>query len=110
MSDCVTRADFLRNLVQTQGLTYVQAAAAYDSFIKTIEDGICAGSKIQLSRVGAIAPVKYPPRIQQMGFKRLAGNEVEKVPRTYFLGSRIKYKFILFKSFVANKTLTWKLD
>jgi nucleoid DNA-binding protein len=110
MTDCVTRADFLRNLVKTQGLTYVQAAAAYDSFIKTIEDGICAGSKIQLSRVGSITPVKYGPRVQQMGFRRISGNEVEKTPRTFYLGSRIKYKFILFKSFMANKTLAWQLD
>jgi nucleoid DNA-binding protein len=110
MSDCVTRADFVRNLVQTQGFTYVQASAAYDSFIKTIEDGICAGSKIHLSKVGTITPVKYGPRIQQMGFRRTSGTDVEKVPRTYYLGSRIKYKFILFKSFMANKTLAWKLD
>jgi len=110
MSDCVTRADFIRNLANTQGFTYIQATAAYDSFIKTIEDGICAGSKVQLSRVGSITPVKYGPRIQQMGFKRSVGNTVEKTSRTYYLGSRIKYKFILFKSFMATKSLAWKLD
>jgi nucleoid DNA-binding protein len=110
MSGTVTRADFVRNLAQTEGFSYVQASAAYDSFIRTIEDGICAGSKIQLSKVGSISPTKLDSRAVQMGFKKSAGNVVEKVQRTYFLGSRIKYKFILFKSFMASKTLNWKLD
>lgn len=110
MSGAVTRADFIKNLAKVPGMSYVQAGTAYDSFIKTIEDGICSGDKIQLSRVGAIVPVKLDPRPVSMGFRRGEGNTIEHVSRTYFLGTRIKYKFKLFKRFVESHTLDWKMD
>lgn len=100
----VKRADFIRNIVNTQDLTYAQASAAFDAVMKTLEDGICDGSKIQLGKIGAIVPVKLDPRPVQMNFKREHGQ------RTYFLGSRIKFKFRLFKAFLQSRTLNWKLD
>lgn len=104
----VKRADFIRNLVSSQGFTYAQASVAFDSFIKTIEDGICTGSKIQLAKIGAIVPTKLDPRPVRMHFKR-EGDKVLKQDRTYFLGTRIKFKFKIFKAFLKSKTLDWKL-
>lgn len=105
----VKRADFIRNIVNNQGLTYAQASSAFDAVMKTLEDGICAGAKIQLGKIGAIVPVKLEPRPVQMHFKREKGTVVPQ-ERTYFLGSRIKFKFRLFKAFLQSKTLTWKFD
>src|SRR5690606_25165717 len=104
-----TRAVFIRNLVRTSGLTYVQATQAYESFIKTIDDGICSGSRIQLGKVGSITPVTLAPRPVEMGFRRKKG-EVVKQSRTYWLGTRIKFKFVVFKSFMNSRTLNWKFD
>ena len=104
----VKRADFIRNIVKNEGLTYAQASAAFDAVIQTLEDGICAGSKIQLGKIGAIVPVRLDPRPVQMHFRR-QGNTVVHQERTYFLGSRIKFKFRLFKAFLQSRTLSWKL-
>jgi nucleoid DNA-binding protein len=106
----VKRVDFINNIVRDQNLTYVQASAAWDSFIKTIDDGICAGCKIQFGKVGTIVPVRYDPRIVQMGCRRVkSGEPAESASRTYFLGSRIKFKFRLFKGFLNSRTMDWKL-
>ena len=105
----VKRADFIRNIVKNQGMTYALASSAFDSVMQTVEDGICAGSKIQLGKIGAIVPVRLDPRPVQMHFKRQGGVVIHQ-ERTYFLGSRIKFKFRLFKAFLQSKTLSWKLD
>jgi nucleoid DNA-binding protein len=125
MSDklAVRRADFIRDIVNSQGLTYAQAGAAFDSFVKTLEDGICAGAKIQLGKVGAIVPVRLDARPVQMHFRRerasatganvLRSDEhgtVIRQERTYYIGRRIKFKFRLFKGFINRKTLNWRLD
>jgi nucleoid DNA-binding protein len=109
MSDqVIKRADFIRDLVNSKGFTYAQASSAFDSMMKTLEDGICAGSKIQLAKIGAISPVKLDPRAVTMHFSKVGG-EVKKQERTYHLGTRIKYRFKLFKGFVDRRTLNWKL-
>ena len=109
MKDTVSRENFIQDLVRNCSFTYVQATAAYESFIKTLENGICSGTKVNFSRIGNLVPVKYPPREVSMGFTR-RGSSISKSNKTYYLGSRIKFKFNLYKKFQNSKKLDWKLD
>lgn len=88
-------------------MTYVAAGKAFECMVSTLEDAICNGQKVQLGRIGNIAPIWRNPRTVVLGCKRLPGNKFEKVRQEYILGGRIQYKFHLHKRFAATRQLHW---
>ena len=64
-----------------------------------MEDAIVNGQKIQFGHLGALAPQLMPPRAINMGFKNKQA--------TYYLGQRIRYKFMLFRKFIERHQLRW---
>lgn len=103
----VTRAEFIRRLI-ADGLTYSQSATAYESVVRTLEDGICAGARVTFGRVGALNPVKLRSRPVSMGFDRRNGR-LKKVRRIFWMGARLKHKWVLFEKFKATHELNWKI-
>jgi nucleoid DNA-binding protein len=100
------RAEFIKKLVKA-GFKYVDATRAYESFMSTIADGIASGSKVCLGNVGALEPTTVPPRQIRMGFSKGKGGKIQKIAREYFLDSRLKFKFRLYKGFVEKHHLDW---
>lgn len=95
----VSRLTFIQNLVAT-GLTYEQANRAYSSIMSTIADGVVNGRKVYLGQVGVLNPVVMPPRQVKMCFPKTGTRE-------FFLDSRLKYNFRLFKRFSETHELKW---
>lgn len=86
---------FMRDI----GVSYVQACRIYDTMVAVIEDGVCAGAKIKIGKVGSIHPVRRPPREVSMNF-----NSTQHIIN---LGPRICYKFRLYRQFMATRALNW---
>ncbi len=105
-SDPVSRLNFIQNMVEA-GLTYDQATRAYNSVMSTFADGVVTGRKIYLGQVGVLNPSVLPPRQVKMGFAVKKGREVIRQQREYFLDSRIKYSFRMFKKFARTHELKW---
>lgn len=101
----VTRFEFIRRLMAA-GMTYTTASTAYDTFIRTLEDAVVNGTRVNFGKLGALKPVHQKSRSVHMGFKRV-GNSVEKVSRTFFLGRRIKYRFQVYDKFARTHELFW---
>lgn len=93
----LTRVDFIRRFVKG-GLTYAQAHMAYQAVVDFFEDGIASRSKIRISHVGVIKPIKRGPRSITMGFKRDATG-MQKIKRNYLLGTRVSYTFRVYRAF-----------
>lgn len=91
------KPDFVHRFVQA-GLTYAQAYVAYQALIGLVEDGVAERSKIRFGHVGVLKPVKRRPRTVTMGFRRDATG-VQKVKRTYVLGTRVSYAFRVYRAF-----------
>jgi nucleoid DNA-binding protein len=89
------------------GVSYVQACRIFDTMVSVVEDGVCAGAKIKLGKVGMIHPVRRPAREVSMNFKIGKGREVLKAQHVINLGPRICYKFRLFRQFMATRSLNW---
>lgn len=102
----IGRVDFVKGLMAA-GFKYVDACNAYQVFMSTISDGIVSGQQICFGNVGALVPSLVPPRQVRMGFVCKPGGEVEKMTREFFLDSRLKYKFRLYKKFMAKQQLRW---
>lgn len=91
------KPDFIRRFVQA-GLTYAQAYMAYQAMVGFFEDGVAARSRIRIGHVGVLKPVKRRPRTVTMGFRRDASG-VQKIKRTYVLGTRMSYAFRIYRAF-----------
>jgi hypothetical protein len=102
----VGRRDFIRNLMKT-GFHYDQSVRAYESMLSTIANGVVGGQSVYLGNVGAVVPVVCPPRHVNMGCMKKKGGEIVKLKREFFLDTRLKYKFRLFKKFLAEHQLDW---
>lgn len=89
------------------GLSYVQASRIHDSMVRVFEDAICSGSKIKIGKVGAIRPIRRPPREVSMNFKMGKGRKAQKAQHVISLGPRITYKFSLFRQFMSTHSLNW---
>lgn len=104
----VTRRVFVSRFMADCGVSYAQACRIYESMCRTFEDGVVAGSKIAIGRVGAINPVWQPPRTYQMHFERKSGHEVKRgVHRTYSMDGRFTFKFNLYRRFSRTRQLKW---
>ncbi|MGV0949211.1 MAG: hypothetical protein ACOYB3_00970 [Azonexus sp.] len=102
----ITRLNFVQNMVES-GLTYDQANRAYNSVMSTFADGFVNGRRVYLGQIGVLNPSIMPPRQVKMGFAVKKGREVVKQQRVYFLDSRVKYSFRLFKKFARTHELKW---
>ncbi len=109
-TSAINRADFIRRLVD-EGFTVSEATKAYNCMIRTFDDAIVAGARINLGRIGALKPQMQEPRTVHMGFVRKKDEknsvEVRKSKRVYELGRRLRYKFILFPEFLNKRQLNW---
>ena len=102
----ITRLVFIQNMVDT-GMSYGQATSAYNSVMSTIADGVVTGRRIYLGQVGVMNPTVLPPRQVKMGFACLPGRKIVRQQREFFLDSRIKYSFRMFKKFARTHELNW---
>lgn len=106
MNPPITRSDFLKGMVEA-GLTYDTAIRAYNSVMSTIADGVVNGRRVYLGQVGVMNPTVLPPRQIKMGFARQANGQIIKRQREFYLDSRLKYGFKLFKKFAETHELKW---
>ena len=90
----------------SRGLTYAQATKAYEAFSDAIADGVTNGDKIGIGNVGALTPAIQKPKTIKMCFERTADG-VESVQREYHIGTRLKYKFNIYKTFISTHQLNW---
>ncbi len=102
----VGRAEFVKRMMKA-GFKYVDAGQAYEAMMSTLSDAVAQGAYVCLGEVGALVPTVVPPKQVRMGFVMKKGGKAEKITREYFLDSRLKYKFRLFKGFVQNHQLSW---
>lgn len=87
------------------GLTYDQARCAYNCVVSLVEHGVVNGSKIGIGQVGAITPVRRPPREVTMGFERKNGGKIVKTRRLFHLDERTKWVFKLYRGFETRNNL-----
>ena len=106
MNTPVTRYTFIRQMVDS-GLTFENANLAYNSMLTTLSDGVVNGRKVYLGQVGVLKPTVMPPRSVKMGFAVTKGRKVVKEQREFYLDSRIKYTFRMFKKFARTHELKW---
>lgn len=102
--DPITRLVFIQKMVES-GLNYEQATKAYNSMLSTIADGVVNGQKVYLGQVGVMNPTILPPRQVKMGFTMTPGRQIIKQQREYYLDSRVKYSFRIFKKFATTHEL-----
>jgi hypothetical protein len=102
----IDRRSFIKNLMSA-GFPYGQSVTAYKSMLSTITDGIIGGQAIYLGEIGSLVPTVCLPRKVNLGCIKLKGGGVKKVKQEYFLDTRLKYKFRLFKKFVGSHQLDW---
>jgi hypothetical protein len=90
------------------GLSYSKACKIYESMCRTFEEGVVAGSKIGIGRVGAITPVWQPPRTFHMHFEVKPGQTIKRgIHRTYSMDGRYTFKFNLYRHFSQTRQLKW---
>jgi len=103
--EVVGRAIFVRRLMK-DGFKYVDACRAYESLMSTLAYAVTNGAYVSFGNVGSLTPVVIPPRPIKMGCVRVKGGWI-KQSREYFLDTRIKYKFKIFKAFLQKHQLNW---
>ena len=103
----VTRRSFVTRFMSDCGVSYAQACRIYDSMCRTFEEGIVAGSKIGIGRVGAVTPVWQPPRTYHMHFEVKPGQIKRGIHRTYSMDGRFTFKFNLYRRFSQTRQLKW---
>jgi nucleoid DNA-binding protein len=103
----VNRRAFIARFMREGGLTYVQARRVYDTMVAVIEDGVCAGAKIKIGKVGSIYPVRRHARAVSMNFRMGQGRKVTAARHVFNIGPRICYQFRLFHRFMETHSLTW---
>ena len=103
----VDRRDFIHRWMQECGVTYDVACQLYRAMVSTFEEGVSAGSKVTIGRLGALVPQWQPARQVTMGFRVSPEKGVVKQKRTYTLDPRIRYKFRLYKEWMRTRHLEW---
>lgn len=107
----VTRKDFVLRWMRECGVTYSQACRIYESMCRSFEEGIVAGSKIRVGRVGAVVPVWRAGRDIHMHFAVGKGKKVKRgIHRTFNMDGRYVFKFNVYDQFIANHQLKWFLE
>lgn len=103
----VTRRVFVTRFMSDCGVSFAQASKIYESMCRTFEEGVVAGGKIGIGRVGAITPVWQPPRTYHMHFERKPGKVTRGIYRTYSMDGRFTFKFSLYRRFSQTRQLKW---
>jgi hypothetical protein len=96
----IPRAEFIRRFVAA-GFEYADARRAYQVVVRTFEDAILTNSKLAIGRVGALVPVKRPPRVVKMGFERVKGGCKLRF-REFSYGETVRWKFKIFRTFAKR--------
>ena len=105
----INRADFVRRYMTDCGLTYVQACYIFDVMVSIMEDAVVTGTKVNFGRLGTLTPIRKAPRTYTMGFKRIKGATIP-CRRVYEVGSKVDYKFKVYKEFLKKHSLNWWND
>lgn len=98
----IKRSDFVRQLHQDAGLSYLRAEQVCTVMMRLLESAVSAKATINLGRIGALRPLELPPRRVVMGCKRgggVGGGSLVKVRREFWLGTRTRYVFRLNRAF-----------
>lgn len=103
----ITRAEFIRRFMNDCDVPYVKANQLFDCMTAVMADAVTSGHRIAFGRVGALIPVKLPPKTVNMSFVPEKGRKLKRVNRTYYVGSRIKYKFAIHQKFLETHNLKW---
>lgn len=103
----INRREFVARFMRECGVSYVQACRIFDTMVSVIEDGVCAGAKIGFGRVGAITPVRRPPRTVVQNCRVTKGRKVQRKQHVYELGPRIVYKLKIYRQFMQTHNLNW---
>jgi len=104
----VNRADFVKKFTSYCGMSVTEAGRAYEAMTAVFEDAIVSGSKINIGNVGSLTPQLREARVVNMGFSRQREGVIKK-RRQFLVGKRIRYRFTLFKKFIATHTLDWNI-
>lgn len=105
MNKPITRLEFIQSL-SNSGLTYEQSVRAYNSVMSTIADGVVNCRRIYFGQIGVLNPTVLPPRQVRMGFAKTPAGVI-KQQRDFYLDSRLKYSFRMFKKFASTHELKW---
>lgn len=96
----IPRAEFVRRFVAA-GFEYADAHKAYRVVVQTFEDAILTNSKLAIGRIGALVPLKRPPRVVKMGFERTK-NGCKRRQREFSYGETVRWKFRIFRTFAKQ--------
>ncbi len=102
----IDRAEFIRRFRYECGIDYVTARRVYLAMCSVIEGAVVDGHRIRIGRVGVINPTWSKPKKVVMGMDRSDG-KLKRCRREIHIGSRIKYRFKLYKQFMAKHELKW---
>jgi hypothetical protein len=105
-STTIGRNEFIRKWMTECGVTYDVACQLYRTMVSTFEDGVANGQKVTIGRLGALVPHWQGSRTAVMGFRRVPGGVVPH-KQEYFLDPRIRYKFKIYKEWLAKSRLNW---
>jgi len=103
----VNRQDFIRKWMQQCGVTYDMACQVYRTMVSTFEEGVADGSKVTIGRLGALVPQWQEARTVTMGFRRTPTRGVVRQKQTYILDPRIRYRFRVYREWMATRHLNW---
>lgn len=106
----ISRREFVARFMRQCGMNYSQACQAYKCMCAIFADGVVSGSKIRLGQVGALIPVWRKPKEVVMTFKVVKGRRIVRSHRTYAMGGRYTFKFVLYDTFVNTHSLRWFAD
>ena len=82
------------------------ASQIYRTMVSTFEEGVANGDKITIGRLGALVPKWQDSRIVTMGCRRVRGGVIRQ-KREYNLDPRIRYKFKIYREWMATRQLNW---
>ena len=96
----IPRAEFVRRFVAA-GFEYADARKAYRVVVQTFEDAVLTNSKLSIGRIGALVPVRRPPRVIKMGFERTKEG-CRRRQREFSYGEMVRWKFKVFRRFATQ--------
>jgi hypothetical protein len=102
----IDRKEFVRFWMQECGVTYDVASQVYQTMVGLFEKAVANGQRINIGRLGALVPHWQDTREVVMPFRRVR-NGVLRQKQTYILDPRIRYKFKIYKEWMATRHLTW---
>ncbi len=102
----IDRKEFVRAWMDQCGVTYDVANQIYETMIGTLEKAVANGQRINIGKLGALIPYWQKARQVTMPFRR-ERSRLLKQKQTYILDPRIRYRFKIFKEWIASTHLNW---